>query len=196
MFPYPRVYHLVVLPSKAFYRARSLSLIFTGTCEKTYTLGYCTLVPSRSGRDKWQNQPGPWGIFAPVYEDAPMQTALKSKSKMWVGRSSARRLIRCGRGLTSRPPQALAFTSPRGQTPSPPPTRSNESSKNGSKVAGPRPEQVYLFERPKRFGNFTFSVEFDQLLSLTRSGLCRRKELDQKRNVATGSLLELPEHLT
>jgi hypothetical protein len=43
MFPYPRIYHLVVMPSKAFYRARSLSLIFTGTCEKCTLL---VIVPS------------------------------------------------------------------------------------------------------------------------------------------------------
>ena len=42
-----------------------------------YTLGYCTLVLYRCGRDKWQNQQGPWGIFAPVYEDAPQIITVK-----------------------------------------------------------------------------------------------------------------------
>ena len=42
-----------------------------------YTRGYCTLVLYRCGRDKWQNQQCPWGIFAPVYEGAPQIITVK-----------------------------------------------------------------------------------------------------------------------
>jgi RND family efflux transporter MFP subunit len=35
------------------------------------------LFPSRCARDKWQNQQSPWGIFAPVYEDAPSIITVK-----------------------------------------------------------------------------------------------------------------------
>ncbi|HME38389.1 MAG TPA: hypothetical protein VKG63_05435, partial [Steroidobacteraceae bacterium] len=35
------------------------------------------MFPSRCARDKWQNQQDPWGIFAPVYEDAPSVITVK-----------------------------------------------------------------------------------------------------------------------
>jgi hypothetical protein len=69
MFPYPRIYHLVVLPSKAFYRARSLNLIFTGNCEKCTLLAIVPWSHSAAlGTNGRINKA--WDIFAPVYEDA------------------------------------------------------------------------------------------------------------------------------
>ena len=50
--------------------------------------------------------------------------------------------------------------------------------------------QVDLFERPKRLGNLAFSIHLDQYLPLARSGFWCRKELNQKRNVTSRSLLE------
>jgi hypothetical protein len=48
--------------------------------------------------------------------------------------------------------------------------------------------QVYLSKLPQGFGNFSFSIQFDEYLSLARSGFWRKK-LEQKWLIPSASVL-------
>jgi hypothetical protein len=54
--------------------------------------------------------------------------------------------------------------------------------------------QIDLFECPKRLGNLSFSIDFDEYLSLARSGVWYRKKLEVDWFIPRHPVFQLSEH--
>jgi hypothetical protein len=56
--------------------------------------------------------------------------------------------------------------------------------------------QIDLFEGPKRLGNLSFPIDFNESLPLSRSGFRRRKYLEVNWIIPRHSVVQLSEHFT